>query len=151
MPITDHIQRQALARNIASRLAKLTAAGDELLVIERLVECLERGLGPYGPLDLANDKRCFRHERLMERLDACIYDVCDELVLEHRARSGVQDALVDEVLREWDPVEQRTKISDAPARIAQLDAATKAESRAVPVAMEDLESQPYAAVRVVEP
>jgi hypothetical protein len=73
------IQRQALARGLALRLHRCSL--DEARVVDRVLARLEIGRERYGELDLAKP-RDWRRERFEERLDALVYDVCEELAAE---------------------------------------------------------------------
>jgi hypothetical protein len=55
----------------------LTLGIDELLVLGRLAERLQKGQAQYGLLHLASDRRSFRAEALEEVLDALIYVECE--------------------------------------------------------------------------
>ncbi len=77
--MTADIQRRGLLASLASRLP--AASHDELRVIDRVLGRLELGRDRYGLLDLAKP-RDWRRERFEERLDALVYDACEELALE---------------------------------------------------------------------
>ncbi len=55
-------------------LAALDALGsDECEVVALVAERLVAGRAVYGPLQLATDRRDFRHEALLELADGCAY------------------------------------------------------------------------------
>ncbi len=55
-------------------LASLAALGDdEAEVLALVAERLVAGRAVYGPLQLATDRRDFRHEALLELADGCAY------------------------------------------------------------------------------
>jgi len=121
----DDLQRQALARNIAIRLQACSV--DELRVQDRVLGRLELGRQRYGDLDLSRP-RDWRRERFEERLDALVYDVCDELVLEDATRAELREAARREMLGdgpsaaviEFDAGD-RTRSSSVPAQLAGAD------------------------------
>lgn len=158
--LTDALQRAALARSIADRARVLAdRGGDAILALDRLLGRLELGLR-YGELDLGADRRDWRRERFEERLDALVYDVFDELVLEDHARGQLREQARAEMAGA--PVRARTedgKIIEAPLvtttpvrqGVAQLDAGefagepTRASSESVRLALEDI-AEPYAGI-----
>jgi hypothetical protein len=71
-----------LLQELARRLA--LAGHDELRVIDRVLARLELGRQRYGQLDIGAP-RDWRRERFEERLDALVYDVCEEIALEDAA------------------------------------------------------------------
>src|SRR5438105_3719937 len=88
MPMTDdkpgdRDRRAALLRSLCARLE--AASHDELRVIDRLYQRLEKGRGAYGPLNLAVDGRDWRHEQAEEREDQLIYGAFYD-VAEHARR-----------------------------------------------------------------
>lgn len=93
-------------------------------MIDRAMQRLEIGRERYGLLDLSQP-RDWRRERFEERLDALVYDVCEELAAEDLALGALREAARDEMLgidsdeavREWS--EQGTVISGASAAIAR--------------------------------
>jgi hypothetical protein len=87
--------------DLVRRLA--SASNDELRVIDRVLARLELGRERYGLLDLARP-RDWRRERAEERLDALVYDVCEELVLEDGARASERTAMFAGVDRSATPV-----------------------------------------------
>jgi hypothetical protein len=119
----DELQRQALARNLASRLQP--AGLDELRVIDRILSRLELGRQRYGELDLGAP-RDWRAERFEEELDALVYQVCSELAAEDLARQSLRSAARAEMLGEGDqrpdgefaPDQHRTRVTDESARLA---------------------------------
>lgn len=80
----------AVARDARGELIRITDelepdAVEALLVLAwRLVEGRRR----YGPLDLAHDRRDWRHERAEELADALIYTAFDEVSREARRHRG---------------------------------------------------------------
>lgn len=111
------LARTALMRSLAKRLPR--AAPDELRVIERVLGRLEVGRARYGELDLSKP-RDWRRERCEERLDALVYDVCEELALEDQAAGKAsRDELVE--LRAWQANDQSTVASEVPSLIASTD------------------------------
>jgi hypothetical protein len=87
--VTTGIERRGLLASLAGRLP--AASHDELRVIDRVLGRLELGRDRYGLLDLAKP-RDWRRERFEERLDALVYDACEELALEDRARAELREA-----------------------------------------------------------
>lgn len=116
--MTDDLQRRGLLASLAARHQALEL--DALRVIDRITARLELGRERHGVLDLAAP-RDWRRERFEERLDALIYDVCEELALEDRARGELHEQARVEMLGEFAPDRQPTRISDESARIALAD------------------------------
>jgi hypothetical protein len=93
----DDLQRQALARDLARRQQNCSL--DELRVQDRVLGRLELGRQRYGELDLSKPRN-WQRERFEERLDALVYDVCDELVLEDAARAQLREEARREMVGE---------------------------------------------------
>jgi hypothetical protein len=87
--MTSDLQRRGLLASLAGRLP--AASHDELRVIDRVLGRLELGRDRYGLLDLAKP-RDWRRERFEERLDALVYDACEELAIEDQARAELREA-----------------------------------------------------------
>ena len=144
----DDLQRQALARNLASRLQP--AGLDELRVIDRILGRLELGRQRYGELDLTAP-RDWRAERFEEQLDALVYQVCAELAAEDMARQSLREAARAEMvgdlerqnralatrLAEFAPERHLTRVSTESARIAAQDDAAFGEPE-IEIDVEDL-------------
>lgn len=61
--------------------------GDELALVDLVVDGLELGRKVYGQLDVAGDRRDFQREALHEGRDQLMYDCADVLSRLRRARS----------------------------------------------------------------
>lgn len=68
------IERQsALARSICARVCDARRSFDELRVIDRVLQGIERGADEYGPLDIARDGRIWDREAEQELRDLLFY------------------------------------------------------------------------------
>ena len=63
---------------LAERLVEICAdlGADEMRVLVLVAERLAKGRQRYGALDVATDRRDFRHESLEEIADALVYAAC---------------------------------------------------------------------------
>lgn len=118
MSAEQEVQSAALCRDMCRRLWLRNY--DERRVIDRVMQRLEGGAEDYGPLDLSAPRN-WRKERCEERLDALVYDVCEELAAEDRERAELQEGARREIL-EWQ-ADQRTALSNDPTKIARTDIA----------------------------
>jgi len=66
-------------------------------VLDRVLHRLEVGRERYGLLDLSKP-RDWRRERFEERLDALVYDACEELAIEDQHRAELRAAARAEML-----------------------------------------------------
>ena len=92
-------------------------------MIDRLLARLELGRHRYGELALAGDRRDWRRELGEELLDAVIYDTVETLRAEDQAHAELEATAARELaeLAEWQERDHKTRVSDAPARLALED------------------------------
>lgn len=113
----DHdVQSAALCRDMCRRLQLF--GFDRRRVVDRVMQRLELGQQRYGELDLSAPRN-WRAERFEERIDALVYDVCEELTAEDNERAGLRESALREIL-EWQG-HQRTAVSNESTRIALED------------------------------
>lgn len=131
MTADQDVQSAALCRDMCRRLQLF--GFDRRRVVDRVMQRLEIGQQRYGELDLSAPRN-WRAERCEERLDALVYDVCEELAAEDLARAELREAALREML-EWQG-HQRTAISTESAEIAK--------GEPIRIALDDLDDRPYA-------
>jgi hypothetical protein len=96
----SEVQRIALARSLASRLACLGL--DEIRLIDHVVTRLELGRERYGELDLSAP-RDWGKELGEELVDALVYQAARELAAQDLARASVREAARAEMLGDQRP------------------------------------------------
>jgi len=113
----EDLRRAALARIIASRLQP--ASHDELRVLDVVLARLEKRRDRSGPLEV-NSPRDFRAELGEGLLDATIYCAIETLRLRDAEYAQLRDEAAEELaeLERWQREDQRTRVSNEPARIA---------------------------------
>lgn len=82
--------RKTVIAALAERLHE--CADDELRVIDRVLDGIEKGRAEYGPLDVLRDGRNWRQESAMEMRDWLFYDAAHEVARDARERERIVSA-----------------------------------------------------------